>query len=96
MTTKQLNTFARNRLMDEFTKRMNAVQHCIINRLKYALDKAEFARSSTLDLPMEDVEGYAEEAARLIRHGIVDLKADAEGFDRLAETAKEIKESEEL
>lgn len=94
MTTQELNHTARDRLLDEFTKRMNAVQHCIINRLKYALDKAEFGRSSTLDLPMEQVEGYANDAARLIRHGIADLEMDAEGFDNLAKVAKEIRESE--
>jgi len=95
MTTEtKLNHTARENLMDEFTKRMNATQHCIINRLKYALDKAEFGRNHSLDQPMEKVEAFAKDAAQLIRHGIVDLKLDAKGFDNLAKVAKQIKESE--
>jgi len=91
-----LNHEAREELLDLITKRMSAMNHCIVNRLKYALDKAEFARTHTLTEPMGQTVRFLKDASRLVSHSLVDLERDMMEIDRAVKMAEKIRESEEV
>ena len=90
-----LNHEAREKLLKLISERMNAINHCIINRLKYSLDKAEFARNHSLSEPMDKVEDFLKDARGLIIHSLIDLESDAVSLEELVQMAKKIRESEE-
>ena len=89
-----LNMEAREKLLEQINIRMAATNHTIVWRLKYALDKAEFARTHVLTEDMGKVRKFLRDADRLMRVAIADFQRDADAFDALAKVANEIKISE--
>ena len=88
------NSEAREKLLDEISQRMAATNNTMVWKLKYALDKAEFARTYVLTEDLDRVEKFLKDAARLTRVGIADLERDADAYRRLATLAKQIKDLE--
>lgn len=89
-----LNMEAREQLLEQINIRMAATNTTLIWKLKYALDKAEFARNHVLTEDMAKVEQFLIDASQLTKAAIADFKADADAFRTLAEVAYEIKQSE--
>lgn len=89
-----MNIEARQQLLEQITKRMAATNNTLIWKLKYALDKAEFARTHVLTEDLNRVEKFLRDAARLTRVAIADFERDADAFRTLAGVAKQIKQSE--
>lgn len=86
---------AREELLDLINNRMSAMNHCIVNRLKYALDKSEFARTHVLTESMDKVERFLKDASRLVSHSLVDLERDMREIDRAVKMAETIRKLEE-
>ena len=92
--TRQLNMEAREKLLEEINKRMAATNNTLIWKLKYALDKAEFARTHVLTEDAGQVEQFLRDAGKLTKAAIADFQRDADAFRSLADVAKKIKKSE--
>jgi hypothetical protein len=88
------NMEAREKLLEQINIRMTATNSTLIWKLKYALDKAEFARNHVLTEDLAKVEKFLRDAARLTRAAMADFDRDADAFRTLADVAKEIKTSE--
>jgi len=88
------NLVGREKLLEEINKRMAATNNTMVWKLKYALDKAEFARTHVLTEDLSRVEKFLRDAARLTRVTIADLERDADGYRTLADLAKQIKDLE--
>ncbi len=89
-----LNMEAREKLLEQINIRMAATNHTLIWKLKYALDKAEFARTNVLTDDMAKVEEFLRDATRLMRVAIADFERDVDAYRALAGVAKQIKQSE--
>ncbi len=90
----KLNVEARENLLREINARMAACNGSLVWKLKYALDKAEFARTHVLTEDLDKVEDFLREASRLVKSAIEDFRSDAEGFYSLADVARQVKQSE--
>ncbi len=88
------NMEAREKLLEQINIRMAATNHTIVWKLKYALDKAEFARTHVLTEDLEKVRKFLRDADRLTRAAIADFQRDADAYNTLADVAKQIKKSE--
>lgn len=85
---------ARFRFMNEISKRMEAMNGTILHKVKYSLDKMEFARNHSLDQPMDRVIDFFKEAQKELAKSIADFNQDIEAIDRLIDVAGKIRDSE--
>ncbi len=89
-----MNLQARENLLGEINSRMAATNTTMVWKLKYGLDKAEFARNHILTEPMKKVEDFLLEASKEIAKAVADFQRDIDAFYNMAKVAKEIGDSE--